>query len=379
MRNPFQYGGVVGGPAFCNRAQEMADLLRAAENAEKLFIYSERRMGKTSLVLHALGTLPKHAYTTAYVDLWPSDGAFSFVAVTAKAIAESMGGTAEQVLKAAKEFFGQLTPSVTLDEEGKPKVTFGVSRTSSASPELEQVLAAPAEIAARGKKKVVIVFDEIQRILEYEGDKVERQLRSIVQRHQAVSYLFLGSRKHLIQKMFLDRSRPLYRSAGHYPLGPIDARHWLPFIRKKFREWGKDIPDDVTANVFELTGGHPFYTQHLCHTLWELCDTGKAATQAMMREAVQVLLDRETYAYTALWESLTLSQRRLLTGLSSEEGRAIQVFSSGFLRRYGLGSASSAQRAAGALIVRDVIDRDNGSFVVADRFFRIWIQQMHTQ
>jgi len=92
-----------------------------------------------------------------------------------------------------------------------------------------------------------------------------------------------------------------------------------------------------------------------------------------------VLLDRETYAYTALWESLTLSQRRLLTGLSSEEGRAIQVFSSEFLRRYGLGSASSAQRAAGALIDRDVIDRDNGSFVVADRFFRIWIQQMHIQ
>ena len=178
MRNPFQYGGVVGGPAFCNRAQEIAELLRAAENAEKMFIYSDRRMGKTSLVLHALGTLPEHSYTTAYIDLWPTDGPVSFVTVTAKAIAESMGSTAEQVLKAAKDFFGQLTPSVTLDEEGKPRVTFGVSRTSSASPELEQVLAAPAEIAARGKKRVVIVFDEIQRILEYESDKVERQLRA---------------------------------------------------------------------------------------------------------------------------------------------------------------------------------------------------------
>ena len=142
--------------------------------------------------------------------------------VTAKAVAESMGSTAEQVLKAAKEFFGQLTPSVTIDEEGKPKVTFGVSRTSPASLELEQVLAAPAEIAARGKEKMVIVFDEIQRILEYESDKVERQLRSIIQRHGAVSYLFLGSRKHLIRKMFLDRSRPLYRSAGHYPT----EDHW---------------------------------------------------------------------------------------------------------------------------------------------------------
>ena len=70
---------------------------------------------------------------------------------------------------------------VTLDDEGKPKVTFGVSRSSSASLELEQVLAAPAQIAARGKRRVVVVFDEIQRILEYESDKVERQLRSIVQ------------------------------------------------------------------------------------------------------------------------------------------------------------------------------------------------------
>ena len=265
MRNPFQYGSVVGGSAFCNRTQEIRDLVRAAENADKLFIYSERPMGKTSLVLHALGTLPKHAYTTAYVDLGPSDGPVSFVTATAKAIAESMGSTAEQVLKAAKEFFGQLTPSVTLDEQGKPKVTFGLTRTSSASPQLEQVLGAPAEIASRGKKRVVVIFDEMQRILEYESDTVERQLRSIIQRHEAVSYLFLGSRKHLIQKMFLDRSRPLYRSAGHYPLGPIGARHWVPFISKKFRESGKAIPDDVMAAVGEHTGGH-LSTPNICVT-----------------------------------------------------------------------------------------------------------------
>jgi uncharacterized protein len=177
--------------------------------------------------------------------------------------------------------------------------------------------------------------------------------------------------------MFLDRSRPLYRSAGHYPLGPIGARHWLPFIRKKFRESGKDIPDNVTATVFELTGGHPFYTQHIGHAIWELCDQGERVTPALVQEAVQLLLERETYAYTALWESLTLSQRRLLTGLASEEVIPAKVFSSAFLRHCGLGSASSAQRAAGALIDRDVIDRDYGSFVVADRFFRIWIQQMH--
>jgi hypothetical protein len=27
-----------------------------------------------------------------------------------------------------------------------------------------------------------------------------------------------------------------------------------------------------------------------------------------------------------------------------------------------------------ALLAKDVIDRDNGSFLITDRFFRLWIQ-----
>ena len=48
--NPFEYGGVVAENAFCNRAREKADLAKAIRNHEKLFVFSERRLGKTSLV-----------------------------------------------------------------------------------------------------------------------------------------------------------------------------------------------------------------------------------------------------------------------------------------------------------------------------------------
>ncbi len=44
----------MSGEAFCNREQETADLVRAMENAQKLFVFSERRYGKTSLVRAAL-------------------------------------------------------------------------------------------------------------------------------------------------------------------------------------------------------------------------------------------------------------------------------------------------------------------------------------
>jgi len=94
MKNPFHYGGVVSGDAFCNRKKELEDLLKAMENGEKLFVYSERRFGKTSLVRYALDKLSRKQYASAYVDLWPTDGAFSFAAVTAKALAGSMSTTA---------------------------------------------------------------------------------------------------------------------------------------------------------------------------------------------------------------------------------------------------------------------------------------------
>ncbi len=83
---------------------------------------------------------------------------------------------------------------------------------------------------------------------------------------------------------------------------------------------------------------------------------------------------RERYAYTTLWESLTLNQRRFLRGLATASG-TVQPYPADFLRHAGLGAASTAQRASEALLSRDVIDRENGSFVITDRFFRLWIRR----
>ncbi|MBI4026209.1 MAG: hypothetical protein HY360_14575 [Verrucomicrobia bacterium] len=88
--------------------------------------------------------------------------------------------------------------------------------------------------------------------------------------------------------------------------------------------------------------------------------------------AVRLLLERESYAYTTLWESLTAHQQRFLGGVALEP-MGVKPFAADFVQRHGLRSASNAQRAAAGLLGKDIIDRDNGSFVITDRFFRIWI------
>lgn len=373
MKNPFEYGGVVSGDAFCNRKQELADLRRAMENAEKLFVFSERRYGKTSLVRVALDKLPRKNFVSAYVDLWPTDSETTFVAAVARAIAESMSSSVEKALETAKKFFGNLSPSITADEDGKPSLSFGLAKHARIEPILEEVLDTPARIAAKNGPQVVMVIDEFQQILEYGSDRVERKLRSVIQNHRHVSYIFLGSRKHLIQKMVLDKSRPLYRAGGHYPLGPIAEKHWQPFIQQHFSDAEKRIDEKQVHQICDMTQGHPFYTQHVCHALWELCERKAAVTPELIRAAVKLLLDREAYAYTTLWESLTTLQKRFLKGLAGE-APGVKVFAGEFISRHGLNSASNAQRAVEALLAKDVIDRDNGSFLITDRFFRLWIQ-----
>jgi len=372
--NPFRYGGVVGEEAFCNRKQELADLLRAMENDERLFLYSERRLGKTSLVRLALSRLAQRKFIPVYIDLWPTDGAESFVAVTAKAITESLATTADRMLQATRDFFSRLTATLTTDSQGNPQIRFELREPEVKAPDLEEVLLAPARVASRRNRRVVVAFDEFQRILEYPNDLVERTLRSLIQDQKGVSYVFLGSRKHLIQRMVLDRSSPLYRAGGHYPLNSISTEDWGPFIRERFERSEKQISDDHVRSICRITEGHPFYTQHLCHAVWELCEPEEAVDEQTVNAAVQLLLERESYAYTTLWESLTRMQRRFLSGLATETD-SVQVFSAAFLQQHHLGSASTVQGVVDALLEKDIIDRSDSSFLISDRFFRIWIQR----
>jgi AAA+ ATPase superfamily predicted ATPase len=375
MTNPFRYGGTVDEAHFCNRRRELADILRSAHNAGRMFVYAERRSGKTSLIRLVLARLPRKRFIGIYIDLWPTDGEQGFIAAVAKAMTEGVETGAEKALRAGKSLFSRLTPVVSVDHEGKPVVSFNVRGGTGTASELDEVLAAPARIAGRKKRTVVVVFDEFQRILEYGSDLVERKLRSAIQHHHRVAYVFLGSRKSLLQGMFLDSSRPLYRSATHYPLGPIADADWIPFIRERFTRTGKRVQDDTIRAVLAATEGHPFYTQHLCHTLWDLCDEGRDATAPLLQNAIGILLERERFAYSVLWESLTTSQQRFLRGVAVEPP-PVRPFSGDFVRTYQLGAPSTAQRAAAALLQRDIIEKDNQTYIIPDRFFRLWIQRL---
>lgn len=115
--------------------------------------------------------------------------------------------------------------------------------------------------------------------------------------------------------------------------------------------------------------------QYLCNVAWELCKPHGEVSDGILQQALQTVLEKEHYTYTVLWESLTLNQQRFLRALATEEHKA-KPFSSEFLQRHRLGSASIAQRVIRSLLDKDLVDHENGSYIILDRFLRLWLRNI---
>lgn len=84
---------------------------------------------------------------------------------------------------------------------------------------------------------------------------------------------------------------------------------------------------------------------------------------------------REAHAFQGLWDMLTLKARQLLVALAKEEDTQVRPFSSDFLRKHNLGSASSVQRAIARLLEEEVLEKTNGGYQFTDVFFKRWLRK----
>lgn len=68
MENPFKYGGIVRGPYFADRTEELSELIREMTNLSKVFLISPRRLGKTCLLFNLMDRLRDLGFATGSLD-----------------------------------------------------------------------------------------------------------------------------------------------------------------------------------------------------------------------------------------------------------------------------------------------------------------------
>ena len=226
---------------------------------------------------------------------------------------------------------------------------------------------------SKATKRVVVVMDEFQEIFDYPSSRVERHLRTALQRQREVAYLVLGSRRRLIARMVLEESRPLYRAFTLFNLGLIPAEDWKPFLKERFARKGVQLSAEAFSQVMAVTGGHPYYVQNLCHVIWDAAPFNGSVSLTEVTQARETVLQRESYAFTVIWETLTANQRKFLKALAADPGRKVKYLSADFIQHSGLKAAANVQRAMNSLIDRDLVDRSEGTCNIVDPWFRLWV------
>ncbi len=372
--NPFNFGALALDESFADRESELAELTSDIRNGQDLVIYAPRRCGKSSLVWRAARALSSERVLVAQVDLMTTPSKEGLAAALAKSIFEEIASPLERVReKALTPFRGlQVQPAINVNpESGAFSFGFGVGQKGSEiDATLERLLELPAELGSARSRPTALVIDEFQEIVAIDPG-LPKLLRSVFERQPEVAHVYLGSKQHVMERIFNDANEPFWRSAKSIELGMISPEPFAAFIVDRFRAGGKEVDAAVVEGILGFTGGHPYATQELCYFLWEQTPPGESATEERLAQALAAVLRSEHAHFSLLWDGASAVQKQTLRALAREPGHP---FSGAYRDRHDLPAATNVQKALRALAKRELVSGEAGAYRITEPFLAEWLR-----
>jgi uncharacterized protein len=376
VTNPFTFGDLALDQAFTDREDELRELASDMLNGQNVLVYAPRRYGKSSLVLRAAEEAIQRRALVGYCDVMKTSTKERLAAALAKTIYADIASLMGQAFERVADLFRGLRvrPTMEVDPvDGTLRFTFQPGRRRTDIDEtIERLLELLGELAAERNRRVVIIFDEFQEIVSLDR-KFPNLMRAVFQAQPEVSHVYLGSKRHILERIFNDRNEPFWRSAKQLELGTIAPAKFAPFIRDRFVGSGKGISDEGLERLLEITGGHPYATQELAYFVWELLPPGTEASAAEIEEALVRVLRSEHNHFAQLWDEAPHPQRLLMVALAEEPTRS--PYSAGYHERHELPRNPTLQTALAALVRKEIAGRDAGEYHVIEPFLTEWLQR----
>jgi hypothetical protein len=373
MSNPFKYGVVVSGDDFADREKELNELVGKLKENVRIFLVAPRRYGKTSLVKNTLARMERRGFLTAYADLYWATSTKEFLEYYVSSLLRGSKSITRKALAIVRDFLPRLRPRLSLDTDGNVEFSFNLS----GHPPIEageEVFDLPERIARAQGKRFVVVLDEFQEILRFNGEELERQMRAAIQHHANVSYLFAGSKSHMLIDMVSNRTRPFYQMGTLMTLDKIPHEEFRSFIESKFLESRKRISPAALDRILKESDNVPHYVQLLSFNLWDHFQRVSSIEEAHVEEALSITLRGQEPAYLTLWEGLTRHQRKTAQAAAALRGRLLT--SKDTIRHFDLESASNAAKSLKSLMAKGILRKEKDAYVFEDVFFGRWVERI---
>ena len=367
LDNPFLIRGYAGPEYFCDRIAETRQLVSAISNGRDVTLVAPRRYGKTGLVHNAFRFLQKD-HATVYLDIFAIEDLTSFVQAFAAAVLGRLDSPSERVGRKLISFFRSCRPTMTPQEDGTFEFSFNLAPSQAKS-----TLKDTFDYIASRKRKVVIAIDEFQQIREFPEKGVEALLRSYIQFLPNAHFIFAGSRKHMMDAMFVSPKGPFYMSTQLMALSPIDAKKYAEFAAGFFRGDRRTFSDEAFRHLYDRFAGITWYIQSILNRIWTH-GRGLDSAQQVDDTVDELVAEAESF-YFDLLRSQTPAEQSILKAVG-REGVVESISGRDFITRNALPAASTVRSAAAKLTERDLLYRADAGYVVYDRFFGLWLKRL---
>jgi hypothetical protein len=388
MSQGFEFDRVLRRENICNLEQELFKLSRICAAGECVKIYGRRNFGKTSLVTRAVAE-DWHSdisgvgrRVVVYVDLYSvrslSDISREFTKAFNLAISRerSLWGKGVEWMKALKKVRPIWQPPVSSDEGmGSFSLT-----TEAGEPvvDFELVMENIAALAEAGDFEFLLILDEFQEV-----GRVERatgKLRGALQTFPgALPVVIMGSKYHLLQKIFLDPREPFHGWGHTIEFGPIDYVSFHEYMNVRFAKFSKEI--DLTTSRFlqDLMDREPEAINRLCSAIALDETLPRVISKEIVTGKLGELLESSRSIYSERFAQYTKLERRVLEGFA-REGVVRKPTGKDFVRKMQETGASSIQAVIERFLDNGVIYReqdDDGKniFRLSDPLFALYLKQ----
>ena len=348
MVNPFKFGTVVENSFFTDRQNELQYIKSVLNSENHLILISPRRFGKTSLVVKALReSNRKHIMLNLQSVVSTED----FAARLLKEIFKIY--KFEKVKHFIKNF--RIVPTISLNP-----MTDGVDVSIMPMVDnrvlIEDVFALLQAIASE-EDRLIVVLDEFQEIKSIDKN-LDRLLRSIMQMHKNINYLFLGSQESMMREIFEKKKSPFFHFGLLLHLDKIPYDDFKLYLLERL--YFVDNADEICNEILAFTKCHPYYTQQLASQVWEIGRKGEMDN--IVNEAIARLLEFHDLNFERIWLNFNNTDKRILMWLANNK------------KPYALmGIAQSTISSSLKRMLKDGYVIKTTEYEVEDPFFRNWI------
>ena len=347
--------GIASDDVFCNRATERNALKRSVEENEHIVLMAPRRYGKTSLITQVLKDIDAPSVNIDFFFVLTQSEVRKAITEGVSTIINALLPKTHSACQTVIHSIAALNPKITFNFLGQ-KLEINTRQTTEKS--ISELLLTLNQFAEKAKKSCVIVLDEFQQIGELkENHAVEAAIRHAVERSNYVSYIFCGSKRHLLNEMFTNKSRPLYHLCDLMTIDRIDTACYHPFLNKFEKiKWKKPLENDAFSEIIHLTENHPYYLNALCRRLWR---ADVAPTISDVRNAWDSYVEKQGVWITDDLSRLTLNRKKVMTALAFQSTDEPQGFA--FSEKVGL-TPSGIKRCLQDLHKLDIIFIDKNKY-----------------